>query len=622
MGEDAVAFPADREGARLRALALTGLSAAPDAGMERFAGMVARLLDVPVALVSLVEADRQVFPGMVGLAQPWAGARQTPLSHSLCQYVTASGRPLVLADARSEELTCSSLAIPDLGVVAYAGMPLTDAEGNVLGSLCAIDTSVRHWTERELRDLTDLAAACSSDLQLRIASGHREQARREAQAARDTAEQALAGTELLLRAAEELTGATTLSDVRRRVRDLVSGPLKPSYVGLILLRDGALQRIADPDAVLAMELHHERYSEHDGFPTARALRERRTVTVPDRDHLASHYAPEAVAAFDSLGLASAVCLPLHGARRPLGVIVLGWPQPHEADLRERAVLTAVAGYTAQAVERAVFLEERIHVAHQLQRAMLTAVPEVPGLELAALYLPAAAHDMVGGDWYDAVTLPDPAEGPDTDPDGPLDAGPRIDARRSLAVTVGDVTGHDMHAATVMGQIRSMMRQAALSRPGRGPAATMNDLERALQHLSLNASGTLVHAHIHPLGADRGWRLTWTNAGHPPPLLLRPDGRTRRLDAHGTLFHEALGAHPRTDHELVLEPGSTLLLYTDGLIEQRGRDLDTAIDDTAAALAAHSGLPLADLLRRLAAQVAGGGARDDIVLLALRTEGRT
>src|ERR1035441_8098178 len=104
----------------------------------RLARLGASTLQVPVALVSLVEKNRQVFPGMVGLAEPWATTRQTPLSHSMCQHVTASGSPLIRADAREDERTCNNLAIGDLGVIAYAGMPLTDGQGHVLGSLCAI----------------------------------------------------------------------------------------------------------------------------------------------------------------------------------------------------------------------------------------------------------------------------------------------------------------------------------------------------------------------------------------------------------------------------------------------------------------------------------------------------
>src|ERR1700759_3127387 len=112
---------------RLAVLREAGLSAAPGEGMGR---LVASMLGVRVALVSLVEAGRQVFPGLVGLAEPWATSRQTPLSHSLCQHVTATGAPLVLPDARLDERTRTSLAISDLGVIAYAGMPLTDRQGN------------------------------------------------------------------------------------------------------------------------------------------------------------------------------------------------------------------------------------------------------------------------------------------------------------------------------------------------------------------------------------------------------------------------------------------------------------------------------------------------------------
>lgn len=180
---------------RLEALRLAGLTAAADPGMDRFARLVARFLRVPVSLVSLLETDRQVFPGMVGLAEPWAARRETPLSHSFCQHVVIDRRPLVLEDTRVHQRTCASLAIPDLQVIAYAGMPLTDADGHVLGSLCAIDHKPRKWTAEELQDLGDLTAACSVELQLRIAT---ERIRED----RDHAD-------LLLRASVELGPPTT-----------------------------------------------------------------------------------------------------------------------------------------------------------------------------------------------------------------------------------------------------------------------------------------------------------------------------------------------------------------------------------------------------------------------------
>ena len=153
--------------ARVRALADSGLTAVADARMQAMAERVRRRVGVPVALVSLVQPDQQVFPGMVGLPEPWATTRSTPLSHSFCQYVVMSAEPLVVPDAREHPLLRDNRAVHELGVVAYAGIPLT-AEGTVLGSLCAIDTRPRDWTGAELDALRDLADVCSTELRLRL----------------------------------------------------------------------------------------------------------------------------------------------------------------------------------------------------------------------------------------------------------------------------------------------------------------------------------------------------------------------------------------------------------------------------------------------------------------------
>ncbi|GLU50214.1 SpoIIE family protein phosphatase [Nocardiopsis ansamitocini] len=608
-------------------LAETGLSAASDPDMDRFARLVSSLLDAPIALVSLVTEDRQVFPGMIGLSEPWATLRATPLSHSLCQHVAADDQPLVLPDTRLDHRTCTNPAIDDLGVVAYAGMPLSDGNGRVLGTLCAIDTKARVWSRQQLRDLGDLAAACSADLRLRMASRSAQRARHSAEDAREAAgkaqalaihsqilaersakrEQALSEqarvalsrSELLLRAAEDLAGAASLIDVRRRVRDLVSGDLKPSYVGISLVEGQVLRRVGDPEVSYFVEDSHGVYTVQDGWPSARAAHERRMVLVPDRAALIEEYSAEAVVGFDSLGLATAVCVPLLGSRQVVGVMMLGWEMPYEIDTQERAVLTTIAGYAAQAVERALFVEERITVAHQLQEAMLTELPAHSGLELASLYRPAADNDMVGGDWYDAYHLPNTANG----------------AEAPLAITVGDITGHDIHAATLMGQLRSMLRQADLDHPGQGPARAVEALEYACSALAVEASGSLVHAHLLP--GPQGWSLNWTNAGHPPPLLAPHQGPVIRLELHDRLFFPGLESGTRTTHEHLLAPGSLLLLYTDGLVERRGHDIDTAIDHVAALLDAldHDSLPV--LLKRLVERVAADRTDDDIVILAVR-----
>ncbi|MFG3102236.1 GAF domain-containing SpoIIE family protein phosphatase [Streptomyces sp. NPDC048182] len=603
------------EPSRLEALRHTGLSAAADPGMDRFARLVSSVLGVPVALVSLLEETRQILPGMIGLGEPWASMRQTPLTHSLCRLVVTGREAVAVADTRQDARTAASPAVDDLGVKGYLGMPLTDADGQVLGALCAIDSRPRDWSARELADLEDLAAACSAELRLRIVSRQREQARRgeaearhQAEGMRERTQRMLERSQLLLRAADALADTTGLAEVQQRLRDLVSTDLEPAHVGLALVEEGRLRHLPDPAGPELAEHRHETYPLDSARPSARAVRESRTITVHGPDELAAGYGPEAVAAFDGLGLHTLVCVPLPGTVMPLGTLVLGWERPNELDIMEQAVLAALAGYTARAVERAVFVEDRIDVAHQLQQAMLTSLPRIAGLEAAALYRPAAAADMVGGDWYDLYPLPAVT--------GEGEPPPRS---ATLALTIGDITGHDMKAATLMGQTRSMLRQADLDHPGATPAEVVTALEHANHALGIGSSGTLVHAHLGPRtsAGEAGWELTFTNAGHPPPLLAEPGGPVLRLEEHGPLLHPALGSVPRAAHRRLLPPGAVLLFYTDGLVEHRGTDLDAFIDRTRDHLDAHRDDDLPTLLTGLADTVAGPAPGDDVALLAVR-----
>ncbi|MFJ3725770.1 SpoIIE family protein phosphatase [Streptomyces sp. NPDC090045] len=584
--------------------------------MDRFARLVSRLLRVPVAFVSLVEEERQILPGLFGLPEPWAGSRALPLSHSLCRYVVAFGQPLVVPDARADDRLRTNPAVGDLGLIAYAGVPLTDADGLVLGSLCAIDHEPRTWGDGELADLKDLAAACSAELCLRILSAQSRSAQKVLETARAAAERARSDAErleqeaqagmdhaeLLLRASEELAQTSGLEDVRRRLRDLFVGAGKPSYVGLLVADKDELHRVADPDVEHSVEREVLTLPVSAAFPSTRAMRERRAVFVPDRDALVAGYSPEAVGFFDRMGFTTVLCLPLWGSRALLGVIAVCWAKRHEVGVTERATLTAASGYIAQAVERALHLDERISVARQLQEAMLTDLPVADGIEISALYEPAAVGDMIGGDWYDAYHLPPASPGGEPG---------------ALMVTVGDITGHDMHAATIMGQIRSMLRQATLDHPPYSPATALTALDTACSILPFEAGGTLVHARLDLADGGPGWTLTWSNAGHPPPLLRTPDGRVTLLEEHDILLHKDLGPSRRTEARRALPPGSTLLFYTDGLIERRGHDIDASLAQLVALLARHGDRPLPELLHRISKRLADPAPGDDVVVLALR-----
>jgi GAF domain-containing protein len=147
-----------RSAARQAARNASGLlDTAPERAFDFVTRLVTRLLGSPTALLSLVDKDRQFFKSQLGLADPWSGKRQTPLTHSFCQWVVAGREKMAIADAREHPLLKSNLAIKDLGVIAYAGMPVHGASGEPLGSLCAIEPKPRDWSEQDLQTLQDLA---------------------------------------------------------------------------------------------------------------------------------------------------------------------------------------------------------------------------------------------------------------------------------------------------------------------------------------------------------------------------------------------------------------------------------------------------------------------------------
>jgi GAF domain-containing protein len=157
--------------ARLAALRSTGLlDSAPDPSFDRHVRLAAEVLNAPVALVSLIDEDRQFLKSCIGVEEPWASARETPLSHSFCQHTVAQREPLVVHDAREHPLLKDNPAITDMGAIAYAGVPLIEAGGHALGTLCVIDGKPRQWSRHQVELLSDLAASVVSEITLAGAS--------------------------------------------------------------------------------------------------------------------------------------------------------------------------------------------------------------------------------------------------------------------------------------------------------------------------------------------------------------------------------------------------------------------------------------------------------------------
>lgn len=565
-----------------------GLGAEPDEDMERFARLVKHLLGVPAALVSLVEGDRHIFPGLVGLGEPWASSRQVPLPR-----VGDTSGPTIDAEADRDTPASVSRAAEALGAAAWTGAPLTDGEGTVLGFLLAIDTVARTWSEGEREALHDLAHVCGAELRLRLLVHDSREDREQAQSAYER-------SQLLLRTADELADATDPVLVRRVVKALVTTDLGPVHVGLLLVEGDLLRRVIDSEDLSLVEASYEECALDSDWPQALAARTGTIVEIPDAEAV-EEQTPEVRAAFTETGVESSVCVPLPGKGDPLGVLALGWDVPHKMDVVERSLLRALAEYTGRAVERAVYVSGRVEAAELMQRAMLTEVPAIAGLEIEALYRPAAQEAMVGGDWYDVYPLTGDTSG-------------------TVAITIGDITGHDIQAAIFMGQVRTMLRQADLDHPDYGPARIVSAFERANRELGLRASGTMVHAHLRP--QPEGWLLTWTNAGHMGPLVASTSGEIHQLTEHDLLFHPNFPDASRTDHQWFLEPGSTLLMFTDGLVERRTQDMETTVARTARMLAAGIHSPLPELLRWIVEENVAEAREDDVALLAVRLKPQT
>jgi serine phosphatase RsbU (regulator of sigma subunit)/anti-sigma regulatory factor (Ser/Thr protein kinase) len=575
--------------ARLRVLGRTGLEAVADETFDRFARMVRAVLGVPVALVSLVDADRQFFPGACGLGDPWEQSRETPLSHSFCQHVVTTAEPLVVVDARTDPRVRGNLAIEDLGVIGYAGMPLTDADGEVLGSLCAIDHQPRRWTAAELALLADLAAACSDSLRLRIAADLARRQEKQVEAAFDR-------SQLLLQASTALAGASSLEGVVATIRELATGTLDPAYVGLSLVDQSAQVSVATarhlPPAVAAQ---WQQYPSGTATASAIAVRTGRPVVAPDLAAVAE-LTPDSHGLFEDMGWQSAAGFPLLGTDGPIGALTFVWKQPHSPGDAERAVLAALAGYVVQALDRIRVLEDRRTAASIMQKALLTPLPTHPQITLAARYAPAHHEDHVGGDWYDAIAL---------------DAG-------RLALVIGDVAGHSIAAAATMSQYRSMLRTLLIDRQ-EPPSALLRRLETTRRSLDEPSLATVLVAYLDPDPAG-GHTLTWANAGHPPPTLLLPDGRAELLEGRDPMLGAARRIS-RRNHTRHLPPGATLLLHTDGLVETRAAGFDDGVARLHALIAGHGGTAPADLADLLLRHAVGATAReDDIAVLVVAMPG--
>ncbi|WP_409329494.1 GAF domain-containing SpoIIE family protein phosphatase [Trujillonella humicola] len=594
---------------RLAAVRATRLlDAAAEESFDRLTRIAQRLTGAPLAFMTVVDEARSFWLSSQGL--PEGSPRQNTVEESFCQYVLR-GDPLVLADVTADERTAANPSVEAMGVRAWAGFPVHTPDGQVLGSFCVVDTTVHPWTADDVQLLEELAAIASREVALRMATLEAEGARALAAAEAERAR-------LLARISDLLTADLEPGDVWRALVALAVPDLGDlAYVSTVGPDGGLLPAAAEHrDAAQLPAL--QQWVHRAGRRTGEAAGPGHVALTGRVELIDLARAPGLTAAqreaVDLLSLRSALVAPVLSRGDVVAVLTIarvrGSAPYTELDRDLVDALMTRAGLVVEAA-RASFLDRT--VSETMQRALLPVLlPQPDHLQLASRYSPAENTQLVGGDWYDAY----------------------LDTTGTTSLVVGDVAGHDITAAVTMGQLRTELRMAGLDGTV-GPAGVLSTVDVACATFGQDVFATALVARVERFRPDqpaRDRQLVWSSAGHPPPVLLHADGTVDVLTDRVGL---PLGVDPsrsRPEHRHVLPANSTLLLYTDGLLEQQdvpggdprrpggsgARDLDTGLRRLLDLLADCVGLDLEELCDRIVTELLPpGGAADDVALLAVR-----
>lgn len=390
-----------------------------------------------------------------------------------------------------------------------------------------------------------------------------------------------------------MSKAVTVRDVTRVMTHLVRPALGAENLVLGVLEAGRMRVVGETRIAPALE--HLRGPARAAM--LRATRHGQPLFIEDISRRTRPDAPGLAAAQD-LPARSWAVLPLGTADHVTGACLISFPQPRRYDAGERTFYTAVAAVLTQSLERAQLFDTEHQRASDLQKAMLPRnLPTLPLLETHSGYLPGTRGMHIGGDWYDVVPLGD----------------------RTAALIIGDVQGHDAHASAVMGQLRVALR--TLAEEGMEPGTVLARVNRVLCDLETDRFATCAYLVLDPAdGTVEGAR-----AGHPHPLRVHPEGVSEVHLAGGPpLGVDPAALYPTTMARL--DPEDVLLLFTDGLVERRGTDIDRSLEEMeetihrwmrTVALDGARPVDLAALVELLALRESQTPRSDDVALLAVR-----
>jgi serine phosphatase RsbU (regulator of sigma subunit) len=402
----------------------------------------------------------------------------------------------------------------------------------------------------------------------------------------------------------ELSGAVDTASALGRLAQLVVPALTDGCIVTVVDREGRARDVgswhADPGrrALMAEYAQVRLESLPADSPVARALRAGTPVTESIPAIVRMMRRGPARNLLRAIAPSSAVVLPLTDEGRTVGVLTLYQDAGRVVGEDDLETARLVADQAARAVARVHRQSQQAQLVEGLQRSLLTDPPAIPGMEVVVRYVPAAEAARVGGDWYDAFLQRD----------------------GTPVVVIGDVVGHDTAAAAAMGQLRGLLRGIA-HHSGAGPAEVLRGLDEAIaaMHTDTLATAVVARFEIPEPGTGNGrYSLRWANAGHPPPMMLPPDGEVRVLGGPvGDLMlgvdHSAVRAEPTVD----VAAGATVLLYTDGLVERRDSTVDEGIARLAEQLRELADRPLDELCDALLERLLHGTPQDDVAIVAVR-----
>jgi GAF domain-containing protein len=492
--------------------------------------------------------------------------------------VLRSGREIWLSSPSATRTSYPALVedTAAAGLASTASVALRGRHRRVIGVLGVAWASAQAFTDAQ-KDQVRVVAQLAADALGRAQLLEAERAARQR-------------TERLQAMMSALVASASLAEVKAAVFEHGLLPFGASAARLVLVDQQQPQMLVTVNAVGMPEPLLEQWrsfplSVHS--PSRKALTTSTIVYVPTREGLQTEF-PDAQLAHGSGGSGQQawVAVPLRSSGRTLGVLTLIFARPHPLDDGpDQIALTALGSAVADALSRAVQHDSDRDLVISVQRSLLVAaLPESPGVRLGAYYMPAETRYGIGGDWYDAVPLPD----------------------GRMMLIVGDVAGHGLEAAITMGQMRSAARALA---PAYEPAALLEALDQFICSSIKEPLATVAVVIIDPASRT----LRYCLAGHPAPLLRGPDGSVTTLGgATGVLL--GLETRDRPEQVMTFEPGSSLVLFTDGLVERRDETFDTGVARLSAALKAAPPLDPASLCDTLVEQAVPRNGRDDDIAI--------